>query len=283
MYRTLIDVAALRELLQRDDCRLLDCRFSLADPGQGRAAWAAGHIPGAAYAHLDEDLAGEIRPGETGRHPLPPRDALARRLGEWGIDGDTQVVAYDDAGGAIAARCWWLLRWLGHDAVAVLDGGWQAWLAAGGAQSCDPPQRAATRFVPRRPLLEAVDVEAVARASASGDRPLLDARDAARFRGEVEPLDPVAGHIPGARCAPFAGNLADGVFLPAAELRARHAALLDGAASERAICYCGSGVTAAHNVLAMQHAGLGAPALYPGSWSEWVTDPSRPVARGDEG
>lgn len=281
MYRTLIDVATLGGMLQGDNCCLLDCRFSLADPGQGRAAWAAGHIPGAVYAHLDDDLSGEIRPGVTGRHPLPPRDELARRLGQWGIDADTQVVAYDDAGGAIAARCWWLLRWLGHDAVAVLDGGWPAWLAAGGAQSCEPPRRAPAQFVPRQPLLAAVDADEVARASAAGDRLLLDARDPARFRGEVEPLDPVAGHIPGARCAPFAGNLADGAFRPVDELRARHTALLGGAAIEDVICYCGSGVTAAHNVLAMQHAGLGAPALYPGSWSEWVADPARPVAQGD--
>ncbi|GIV61135.1 MAG: putative 3-mercaptopyruvate sulfurtransferase [Rhodothermaceae bacterium] len=259
---------------------MVDCRFSLQDPERGRRAYREAHIPGAVYAHLDDDLSGPVVPGRTGRHPWPDPDALAATLSAFGIDETVQVVAYDDAGGAIAARLWGLLTWLGHDAVAVLDGGWPAWQRAGypvrGGEERRPPRR----FVPRpRPglLVTAGDVERVRQDPAWR---LLDARAPERFRGEHEPIDPVAGHIPGAVSAPFAGNLDDGGrFLPPETLRARYATLLGEVPPERVVCYCGSGVTANHVRLAMAHAGLGLPRLYPGSWSEWITDPARPVAR----
>lgn len=291
MYQSLISVAELADKLDRSEWRVIDCRFVLAAASaaqeaaqiaeEGRRQWCESHLPGALYAHLDQDLSGPILPGKTGRHPLPDRLGLALRCAEWGIGPTTQVVAYDDSGGAFASRFWWLLRWLGHRPVAVLDGGWSAWCAAG-----LPVDDRETEAVPRgefslgQPLLQSVDAQALLDASGAPTAALLDARDPARFAGEVEPLDPVAGHIPGAVCVPFAGNLRDGRFLPKDELRARFESLLDPRGAAQTICYCGSGVTAAHNVLAMQHAGFDAPKLYAGSWSEWITDPARPVALG---
>ena len=273
-FMTLIDPDALRPHLGDDTWALVDCRFALDDPARGRRAYQAGHIPGAVYAHLDDDLSGPVEPGVTGRHPLPDPETFAERLGRWGIDNETQVVAYDDAGGAIAARLWWMLRWLGHQAVAVLDGGFQRWQARGYPISMHPPEPEPRLFVPHpRPELLADADDA---AGAVPERILLDARDAARYRGAVEPIDPVAGHIPGAVNAPFKENLdADGCFLPPDALRERFDRLLDGRDAVEAICYCGSGVTAAHNLLAMRHAGLGDARLYAGSWSHWITDEAR--------
>lgn len=268
------------EALADGDPVIVDCRFRLDDTAAGEAAWRAGHIPGSRYAHLDRDLSDPVVPGRTGRHPLPSVASIRQRFAALGIDGDRPVVFLDDAGGPYAARAWWMACLAGHPQAQVLDGGWQAWLAAGGEPATDvtgAPAPAAPW--PERPaLVAAVDAAVLA----AGGVPMLDARARPRFEGSVEPLDPVAGHIPGARCAPFGDNLAaDGRFLPGAALRERWAPLL-GPEPAAAICYCGSGVTAAHNVLAAVAGGLPAPRLYPGSWSEWVTDPARPVATGPE-
>lgn len=262
---------------------VVDCRFSLNDVDRGRRDYLAGHVPGAVYAHLDDDLSGPVERGRTGRHPLPDPDAFARTLSRWGIGPGVQVVAYDDAGGAIAARLWWMLRWVGHDAVAVLDGGWPRWVREGHPTRSGTEDRPPRTFEPRlRPDLVA-DAAEVDRLRQDSTARLLDARAGARFRGEVEPIDPVAGHIPGALSAPHEANLdVTGCFLPAEALRAYYEALRRGAPAERVVSYCGSGVTAAHNLLAMAHAGLEGARLYPGSWSEWITDPARPVATGDD-
>lgn len=279
-HRTLIDVDALAaRLAAGTPTVVLDCRFDLADPSAGEAAYEARHLPGARYVHLDRDLSG-LKTGRNGRHPLPERAALAAWAGRMGIAPGVQVVAYDDQGGPYAARCWWLLRWLGHDAVAVLDGGFSAWRAAGRAFE-DDEQAPLTGTSPypasAAPAMPTVDADALQ--TALGRVRLVDARNGARFRGEVEPLDPVAGHIPGATLRFFQDNLVPGGrFKPADQLRAEFDAWATPA--DRVVHQCGSGVTACHNLLAMTHAGLEGSALYPGSWSEWCADPARPVATG---
>jgi thiosulfate/3-mercaptopyruvate sulfurtransferase len=275
---TLIDAAGLRALLAgAAPPVLLDCSFDLADTAAGERAYALGHLPGARYVHLDRDLSGP-RSGRNGRHPLPGREAFARTAGRLGIAPGVPVVCCDAQGSPYAARAWWLLRWLGHDAVAVLDGGIAAWVAAGGTLTTALPAVAATPPYPARPdSMPTVDADTLL--AQLGTRPILDARGGERFRGEVEPLDAVAGHIPGARNRFFKDNLqADGRFKPAASLHDEFAAL--GGAPAQWVHQCGSGVTACHNLLAMEHAGLAGSALYPGSWSEWCADPARPVARG---
>lgn len=278
-YDTLISAAELRSLLAAQAPRvvLLDCGFDLADAAAGERAFDQGHLPGAVYVHLDRDLSG-AKTGGNGRHPLPPPQALAERAGAWGIAPDVQVVCYDNQGMPYAARAWWLLRWLGHTAVAVLDGGVSAWLAAGAVLSA---QRSTVQAQPPYPYrADAMPSIGAAELLATlGRRPVLDARAGERFRGETEPLDAVAGHIPGAHNRFFKDNLQpDGRYKPAAVLRAEFSALqLD---PRQLVHQCGSGVTACHNLLAMEHAGLGGSALYPGSWSEWCADPQRPVARG---
>ncbi len=280
-HRTLISAAELAEHLDDENWAVIDCRFSLADTEQGRRLYQASHIPGAIYAHIDEDLSGPVTPGKTGRHPLPEPSVLAERLCAWGIDERVQIVAYDDSGGAMAARLWWLLRWLGHDAVAVVNGGWPQWQAAGLPVTAAASSRTPRTFTPWvRGGMVATAEELVGRLGAA-DLALFDSRTADRYRGENETIDPVAGHIPGAISAPYPDNLQeDGRFRPVPALRERFAALLQGAPAQEAIFYCGSGVTAAHNVLAVAHADLGDARLYAGSWSEWITDPSRPVAIG---
>jgi thiosulfate/3-mercaptopyruvate sulfurtransferase len=278
MQSTLISAADLMALQNVAAPPLvLDCGFDLADPDAGQRAWAAGHVPGAQYAHLDLDLAG-VKTGVNGRHPLPTREALATKLGQWGVTPNTQVVTYDAQGGPYAARAWWLLRWMGHSAVAVLDGGRAAWIAAGGAITVDAPAPAvAAPYATMAANLPTVDAATLQ--SKLGRVLLLDARAAERFRGDAEPLDPVAGHIPTATNRFFKDNLqANGHFKPAAQLREEFNAL--GAGRVPVVQQCGSGVTACHNLLAMAHAGLGDSTLYPGSWSEWCSDPARPVARG---
>ena len=278
-YTTLIDIAALKTHLRDPDWIMVDCRFNLMEPEAGRRAYRENHLPGARYAHLDDDLSGPITP-ETGRHPLPDPARLAQRFGAWGIGHHTQVVAYDDLGGMLAAaRLWWLLRWLGHETVAVLDGGLPAWLNAGLPLTAELPVASSTRFDARpddRLWLTAAQVQAL-----PPDHVVLDARGAARYRGEMEPIDPVAGHIPGAVNLPTDGHLTpEGGFLPTVELRARFDAALSGKPPAAIVHSCGSGVTACHNLLAMEAAGLPGSRLYPGSWSEWIRDPGRPVATG---
>ncbi len=283
IHDTVIGIEALRSRLEDPDWVVADCRFDLADPGAGERAYLEAHVAGAIHAHLDRDLSGSIRPGVTGRHPLPEVDRLAETLGSWGIDARVQVVAYDDRGGAFAARLWWLLRWLGHDAVAVLDGGWPAWLEAGAPVRSGRERRPPRRFTPRpRPEMVVSAEEAAAIAADPAGR-LLDARGADRYRGENETIDPVAGHIPGARSAPFADNLdPEGRFRAPDELRRHYDTLLEGIPPRQVAAYCGSGVTGAHDLLAMAHAGLDGARLFAGSWSEWITDPARPVATGEE-
>ncbi|HKT32742.1 MAG TPA: sulfurtransferase [Gammaproteobacteria bacterium] len=279
-HATLIDVQALARHLD-SGWRVFDCRFALSDPSAGERAYAAGHIPGAHYLHLDRDLASAVTPA-SGRHPLPDPEALAERLAVAGVGAGTQVVAYDDATGAFAARLWWLLRWLGHPQVAVLDGGWAQWLKEARPVSREsPPVSARGKFRARPDDGLWLSSALVQERMRSGIGRLLDARAAERFRGEQEPVDAVAGHVPGAVNLPYLGNISeDGRFKSAAALRMRFMAALNGAAPAETVCMCGSGVTACHNLLAMEMAGLSGGRLYAGSWSEWIRDSSRPVARG---
>ncbi len=289
MPTTLIDPAELAAALQdpaaQANWAVVDCRFDLTRPDWGANAHAAGHIPGSVYAHLDHDLSGAVTP-HSGRHPLPTPTALAATLGRFGIDASTQVVAYDQGNGAYAARLWWLLRWAGHRPVAVLNGGLAAWQHAGLPTATHPTVRAARRFAispASAALVSTAQIgEMLAHGElASGQIALLDARGADRFAGENETLDPVAGHIPGARNHPFAGNVdAQGRFLEADALRNRWLKTLGRTTPQNSVSMCGSGVTACHNLLAMEVAGLPGARLYAGSWSEWIRDPGRPVARG---
>jgi thiosulfate/3-mercaptopyruvate sulfurtransferase len=276
---SLIDAATLRErLASGQPTVLLDCSFDLADPAAGRRGWQSGHLPGSIHVHLDDDLSG-AKTGSNGRHPLPERRAFAATVGAWGISPGVRVVTFDGQGSPYAARAWWLLRWLGHRSVAVLDGGIAAWTAAGGALTTDV---AAAAPQPPYPVLAdgMPTVDADILLAGLGRWWLLDTRAGERFRGEVEPLDPVAGHIPGARHRFFKDNLQPGGrFKPAEVLRAEFDAAAPPSGA-RVVHQCGSGVTACHNLLAMEHAGLGVTALFPGSWSEWCADPARPVARG---
>lgn len=278
-YTTLISAEALRANLGQPGWLVIDCRFSLADTAAGQRAYAESHISGALYAHLDEDLSGPIRPGQTGRHPLPSPEVAAARFAAWGIGADTQVVAYDDMAGGIAARLWWMLRWLGHEAVAVMDGGWQAWQAAGYPVDAEVPQPQPRVFTPQpRPGMW-VDAATVDQIRRSPEYRVVDSRTPERYRGEVEPIDPVAGHIPGALNLPHPGNIApDGKLRSPEELRRRFQEALGDTPPDHTAFYCGSGVTACFNILAYRHAGLGDALLYPGSWSEWITDPDREVA-----
>ena len=260
--------------------RLVDARFALADPQSGAAQYAAGHLPGAVYADLNRDLSDLSRQGH-GRHPLPDSDAFAATLGRWGIGPDTQVVVYDAGDGSMAAaRLWWLLRLIGHRRVAVLDGGLAAWQAAAQPLSTDPAEVPALPPYPGRfDLSQVAAADEIAARLSQAPGWLIDARAGERYRGEVEPLDRVAGHVPGARNRPFALNLRDGRFRPAAELRAELEPLLGTYAPGEAVMMCGSGVTACHLLLAFEVAGLGGARVFADSWSGWSSDPSRPVAR----
>lgn len=281
MYTTLISTDELAAALEMGSVAVVDCRFSLADKAGGRKAHAASHIPGAVYAHLDEDLAAPVAPDRAGgRHPLPTPDEFARTLSAWGIDNGTQIVAYDDGPGAMAARFWWMLRWLGHDAVAVLDGGWAAWQAENRPVESGIPTVSPAQFVPHPQPELVVNADKALQYTASGGALLIDARAADRFRGENETLDPVGGHIPGASNFFYGQNLADGRFRSREELAQDFRALIGQRPTSEIVHYCGSGVTACHNLLAMEHAGLGLARLYPGSWSDWSSDPSRPRAQG---
>lgn len=279
----LLTADALQARLDQPDLLILDCRFALDDPAYGQRSYNAGHIPGAQFADLERDLSGLIHKGISGRHPLPEPAQLLTHLRAWGLNDSSTVVLYDDGPGTFAARAWWLLAWLGkREGVYLLDGGLQAWREAGFelTQALSNPAPGDFDGQPDASLL--VDASQLQQRLADPQLTLLDARALPRFRGEVEPLDPVAGHIPGARCAPCTDNLdGSGRFLPAAQLRQRFAAQLGERPASELVAYCGSGVTACHNLFALCLAGYPLAPLYAGSWSEWITDPSRPLAVGD--
>jgi thiosulfate/3-mercaptopyruvate sulfurtransferase len=281
MMSLLLNPDELSARLDSDELVVVDCRFNLLKPEVGRQSWEKGHIPGAFYADLDMDLAGRIT-ATSGRHPLPDPGDFARLLGTWGVRPETTVIAYDDAGGAVAARLWWLLRWVGHQQVGLLDGGWQAWLASGMPVDTNTPALFSGLYPVDPGAMPVIAVNDVQHRLANGSLTLLDARDAKRFAGLAEPIDTRAGHIPGSLNRPFQANLdANMHFHSAGELREEFAALLSGQNAEQLACMCGSGVTACHNLFAMERAGVqdnlaGSAALYVGSWSEWIRSADRP-------
>ena len=283
MYTSLISCQELNKNLENPDLILVDCRFSLKDINSGRKAYQESHIPGAYYAHLDDDLSGPIIPGKTGRHPLPSEEAATALFSAWGIGSESQVVAYDDMSGAIAARLWWMLRWLGHNSVAVLEEGWNRW------KGLDlPVEREVPAFhkghsfqAKVRPELQ-VSADFVDQVRQKAAYSVVDSRTPERYRGEQEPIDPVAGHIPGAVNIPHPGNvMTDGNWFPKEVLNKRFSETLHDTPAEQTVFYCGSGVTACRNLLAYYHAGLGEAKLYAGSWSEWIVDADRPVGKGN--
>ena len=277
IHTTLIAVDELAHAIDR--CIVVDCRHDLMDPAAGRRAYEAGHLPGALFLSLDTDLSG-AKTGSNGRHPLPDRDAFRARLAAIGLCDDIQLVAYDGQGGQFAGRLWWMARWIGHVAVAVLDGGVDAWTRAGFPLSTDVPTARRGQLSDRPARVHAIDADAVQHNIAGGELLVVDARAPERFQGRTEPLDPIAGRIPGAVNRPFQENLrSDGRFKPAEVLRAEFESLLAGKSADRVVHQCGSGVSALHNMIAMEHAGLAGSRLYPGSWSEWCSDPSRPIAK----
>ena len=279
----LISPQALNERQAQPGLVILDCRFALEDPDYGRSSYAEGHIAGAQFADLEQDLSGPVIKGVTGRHPLPDAQTLLERLRVWGISDDSDVVLYDDGPGAFAARAWWLLAWLGkRDGVFVLDGGLKAWHSAGLPLSVEASAAQLANFngKPDNSLL--LSAEHLQKRLGEPGLTLIDARAKPRFRGEVEPIDPVAGHIPGAQCAAFAENLdSSGRFLPTEQLKQRFADQLAGRSPQELVAYCGSGVTACHNLFALGLAGYPLGKLYAGSWSEWINDPARGIATGD--
>ena len=279
-YTTLISTADLAQQFTDPEWAIFDCRFSLADPERGRRDYAQAHLPGAMYAHLNEDLSGPIVPGVTGRHPLPTIEFAAQKFSQWGIDDRVQVVVYDDVGGAFAARLWWMLRWLGHDAVAMLDGDWHKWVNEGRPISTAPESRPTRSFVPRPRSDLLITTEEIESQLHDAGRKLFDSRTADRYRGENETIDPIAGHIPGAISAPYPDNLnSAGALRSKTELRQHFSTLLDDMPADHTAFYCGSGVTAAFNILALKHAGLGDAKLYAGSWSEWIANQQRPIEK----
>ena len=280
-YQTLISADELVTHLDDIDWVIIDARFAIAQPDLKRQEYLQAHIPGAVYVRLNDDLSGPITPGVTSRHPLPSPEAAAEFFGRCGIGPGVQVVVYDDQGGALAAaRAWWMLHWLGHEAAAVLDGGWQNWQQAGYPVRSGEEQRTRREFPVRLRPGMVVDADQVESFRLDPAYKLIDGRSAERYHGLNETIDPVAGHIPGAINAPYSENLsADGLFRSPEELHSRFKALLGNTPPYRAVFYCGSGVTAAHDILAMEVAGLGESRLYAGSWSEWITDPKRPLAK----
>ena len=285
MYKLLITPTELLQLQATDTpVVVIDCSFDLMKPETADALFEAQHIAGALHAHLERDLSahGQLQAINGGRHPLPRREDFAHRLGQWGIGPDTQLVVYDRNQGNYCGRLWWMLKWLGHDAVAVLDGGLEGWLEAGGPVTTGAASVPRACIFPIRPPLRTLVLqdEVVSRLGQAGQT-LVDARGAPRYRGEVEPLDPVAGHIPGALNRPFTDNFTpDGRFKPAQVLRAQWLALLGDRPTQSVVHHCGSGVSAVPNLIAMELAGLGQTALYAGSWSEWSRSPGLPCAKG---
>lgn len=277
-WTTLVPAETLAIALGRNDLAIIDCRFSLLNPGAGETAYQQGHVPGAVYAHLDRDLSDQRKPG-AGRHPWPDAADFTVRLGAWGITPQHQVVVYDEGDGAYAARAWFLLRALGHEKVAVLDGGWSRWTSIGLPVDSHVPAPKPASYDANFDASRLLDAKQVQASLAVGDL-LLDARAAERFRGDIEPIDRIAGHVPGARNRPYAENLDKGRFKSSIQLASEFRSLLGAHAPQQAIVMCGSGVTACHHLLAMERAGLRGAKLFTGSWSGWISDPSRPVATG---
>ncbi len=279
MFTTLINAETLNKILNDENIVVIDCRFSLADTENGQREYERAHIPGAVYAHLDRDLSAPIIKGKTGRHPFPDAAIFSEKLSNWSIDSTTQVIAYDQSHGGIAARLWFLLKWLGHEKVAVLNGGWKKWQTAGFSVTNKVIPKTTKVFVPRPQSKMLVDINFMEQNIDNPKIIYIDSRAAKRYSGEEEPIDPVAGHIPGAVSAPFLGNLdPDGLFLKKEALARRFIEILRGKPKAEAIFYCGSGVTACHNLLAMHHLGLKSPRLFSGSWSEWIVNEKRPIA-----
>jgi len=278
MYSSLISTQTAQDNLDNPNWCFFDCRYELTAPEKKKVEFTISHIPGALYVHMNQDLAATHVPGKTGRHPLPSVDEMVSRFSAMGIDKSIQVVVYDDAGGAHAARFWWILRWLGHDAVAVIDGGWSCWIKEERPVNSELLIPEAKEFIASPRLSWTVTADEILKDLNNPETCVLDARSAQRFRGENEKFDPVAGHIPGANSAPFTENLDEnGNWKSRSELRQKFEKLLDGSSVEETVSYCGSGITACHNILAMYHAGLGDSRLYPGSWSEWIANPDRPI------
>ncbi len=279
-HTTIITAETLKQNLNNPDWIIIDCRFSLADTETGAKTYRLGHIPGARYAHLDKDLSSAIT-DFTGRHPLPNFGSLAKKLAQWGVSNRSQVISYDDAGGAFAGRLWWLLRCLGHDKVAVLDGGIKHWQQQGYAITTTLPSINPGVFRPYLTDTNWVNALELQNSLAKKSICLIDARTPERYRGENEPIDPVAGHIPGAINRPFQLNLsADGLFLSNQELHRQFKDLIGHTPSDQVVHMCGSGLTACHNLLAMEYAGLMGSKLYAGSWSEWIRNKNRAIAKG---
>lgn len=269
-YNTLITAGTLFQNIDQPNWVIIDCRFSLADTEAGGKAFLKGHIPNAFYAHLDKDLSSRVIPGKTGRHPLPDIDVLADKFSMWGIDSSSQVVVYDDKGGAIASRLWWLLNWLGHENVAVLDGGWQFWEKEKLPVSNQVSKSSRKKFIPKKQAHFTVSRREMGIQTEKTPPVIIDSRAHERYLGRIEPIDPIAGHIPGAINLPFMENLdAEGKFLSKEALQSRFLSIKAG--NNPPVFYCGSGVTACHNILAFKYAGYGQAILYPGSWSEWIT------------
>ncbi|MCB2180011.1 sulfurtransferase [bacterium] len=279
-YHSILSIEQLKPHLTDPNWVIVDCRYDLADPQFGSRAYTSGHIPGAVFADINTQLSGQVIPGKTGRHPLPEIEKISGIFSNWGIEQDVQVVAYDDGGGKFAARLWWLLHWLGHSKVAVLDGGINHWQAAGYPMEIKPYKKNPRKFVPHpnpEMILDLSRLETI-----PNNLLIIDSRAPERYAGKMEPIDPIAGRIPGAKNRFFQNNLqSDGTFLSLKLLREQFEALANHTTIENTVFYCGSGITGSHNVLAMYTAGLGMAKLYPGSWSEWITDPNRPIERDD--
>lgn len=279
VYTTLVDSQTLQQHLDDPGWRVIDCRFKLADPESGRRDYLQSHILGALYAHLNEELSGPVLSGRSGRHPLPSVEQAVQVFSRFGIEKGIQVVAYDDMGGALAAaRLWWMLKWLGHDAVAVLDGGWQTWLEEGRPVEHKVVSHPQGNFFPVLQPNWTATAEEVEKIRLDPAYRLMDARSIERYLGKSETIDPLAGHIPGAISAPYSENLSSGRFKEKMELSQHYQRLLGNVSPEQSIVYCGSGVSAILNILAMEVAGLPGARLYVGSWSEWITDPRHPIS-----
>ncbi len=277
-HQFIIDPSDCADLLGTPNLKLVDCRFSLADTAWGHEEYLQNHIPGAVYAHMDQDLSGKIQPGVTGRHPLPNPMDFIQTLQSWGIDNDDHVIIYDQSHGGLAARLWWMLRWMGHGKTSVLDGGWAEWVNLNLPVKADVPVIKASNFTGNPNAEMIADMHEIFARLNDPSYTVVDARVHTRYTGENEPIDPVAGHIPGAVNMPFLGNINDeGRWKSPEELKTKFASIISGSAQRTAV-YCGSGVTACHDILALELAGFPGAHLYPGSWSEWITSSENPVA-----